>query len=92
MKYLFLQKNHEKKSIYNLNEDEELTHYGQSLADIEKLNDVVESDSDNEETGMLSGKSDEAYLCVLKTVALAPFGWWSSKVQDPASSQHCERT
>jgi nucleolar protein 14 len=53
---LFCQRHHEKKSIYNLNEDEELTHYGQSLADIEKHNDIVDSDSDTEERGTLSGK------------------------------------
>lgn len=50
------QRQHEKRNIYNLNEDEELTHYGQSLADIEKLNDIVDSDSDAEERGTLSGK------------------------------------
>lgn len=50
------QRLHEKRNIYNLNEDEELTHYGQSLADIEKLNDIVDSDSDPEERGTLSGK------------------------------------
>ncbi|KAJ6668477.1 hypothetical protein lerEdw1_011959 [Lerista edwardsae] len=49
------QKNH-KKNIYNLNEDEDLTHYGQSLADIEKLNDIVDSDSDAEESGALSAE------------------------------------
>ncbi|XP_039087987.1 nucleolar protein 14 [Hyaena hyaena] len=50
------QRQHEKKSIYNLNEDEELTHYGQSLADIEKHNDIVDSDSDAEERGTLSAE------------------------------------
>lgn len=45
------QRYHEKKNIYNLNEDEELTHYGQSLADIEKHNDIVDSDSDTEDRG-----------------------------------------
>lgn len=55
---------HEKKNIYNLNEDEELTHYGQSLADIEKHNDIVDSDSDTEERGTLSGKGwDEGTVC-----------------------------
>ncbi|XP_066488920.1 nucleolar protein 14 [Tiliqua scincoides] len=49
------QKNY-KKNIYNLNEDEDLTHYGQSLADIEKLNDIVDSDSDTEESGALSAE------------------------------------
>ncbi|XP_026555561.1 nucleolar protein 14 [Pseudonaja textilis] len=42
------------KNVYNLNEEEDLTHYGHSLADIEKLNDIVDSDSDAEEKGMLS--------------------------------------
>ncbi|KAB0342720.1 hypothetical protein FD754_019646 [Muntiacus muntjak] len=50
------QRQHEKKSIYNLNEDEELTHYGQSLADIEKHNDIVDSDSDAEDQGVLSAE------------------------------------
>ncbi|CAM5141856.1 unnamed protein product [Natator depressus] len=56
------QQTHEKKSIYNLNEDEELTHYGQSLADIEKLNDVIDSDSDNEERGILSAELTAAHF------------------------------
>ncbi|XP_069798101.1 nucleolar protein 14 [Narcine bancroftii] len=45
-----------KKSIYNLNEDEELTHYGQSLADIESFNNRPDSDSDTEEKGKLSAE------------------------------------
>uniref|UniRef100_A0A6I8SWJ8 Uncharacterized protein n=1 Tax=Xenopus tropicalis TaxID=8364 RepID=A0A6I8SWJ8_XENTR len=32
----------DKKTLYNLNEEEELTHYGQSLANSEKLNDTVD--------------------------------------------------
>ncbi|XP_029447903.1 LOW QUALITY PROTEIN: nucleolar protein 14 [Rhinatrema bivittatum] len=56
------QRNMDKKSIYNLNEDEELTHYGQSLADIEKLNDIVESDSDTEERGALSAELTAAHF------------------------------
>ncbi|XP_060102129.1 nucleolar protein 14 [Heteronotia binoei] len=56
------QKHHEKKSIYNLNEEEDLTHYGQSLADIEKLNDILESDSDSEETGALSAELTAAHF------------------------------
>ncbi|XP_041113166.1 nucleolar protein 14 [Polyodon spathula] len=50
------QRNHEKKDIYTLNEEEELTHFGQSLADIEKLNDNFDSDSDTEEKGLLSAE------------------------------------
>uniref|UniRef100_A0A8D0HBP7 NOP14 nucleolar protein n=1 Tax=Sphenodon punctatus TaxID=8508 RepID=A0A8D0HBP7_SPHPU len=57
------QQNYGKKSIYNLNEDEELTHYGQSLADIEKLNDIVDSDSDDtEEKGILSAELTAAHF------------------------------
>ncbi|XP_004715155.1 nucleolar protein 14 [Echinops telfairi] len=56
------QRQHDKKSIYNLNEDEELTHYGQSLADIEKLHDIVDSDSDTEERGMLSAELTAAHF------------------------------
>lgn len=56
------QRQHEKRNIYNLNEDEELTHYGQSLADIEKLKDVVDSDSDTEERGTLSAELTAAHF------------------------------
>ncbi|XP_008991936.1 nucleolar protein 14 isoform X1 [Callithrix jacchus] len=56
------QRHHEKKSIYNLNEDEELTHYGQSLADIEKHNDIVDSDSDAEDRGVLSAELTAAHF------------------------------
>ncbi|KAM9329256.1 nucleolar protein 14 [Gastrophryne carolinensis] len=50
------QRNLQKKTVYNLNEGEELTHYGQSLAELEKMNDVVDSDSDNDERGALSAE------------------------------------
>nr|XP_009939212.1 PREDICTED: nucleolar protein 14 [Opisthocomus hoazin] len=56
------QQNYGKKNIYNLNEDEELTHYGQSLAEIEKLNDIVDSDSDTEERGALSAELTAAHF------------------------------
>ncbi|NWR62447.1 NOP14 protein, partial [Bucorvus abyssinicus] len=56
------QQNYGKKKIYNLNEDEELTHYGQSLAEIEKLNDIVDSDSDTEERGTLSAELTAAHF------------------------------
>lgn len=42
--------------MYNLNEEEELTHYGQSLAEMEKFNDLVNSDDETEEKGLLSGE------------------------------------
>ncbi|NXJ06730.1 NOP14 protein, partial [Odontophorus gujanensis] len=56
------QQNFGKKNIYNLNEDEELTHYGQSLAEIEKLNDIIDSDSDTEERGALSAELTAAHF------------------------------
>ncbi|XP_035524222.1 nucleolar protein 14 [Morone saxatilis] len=50
------QRVHEKKDVYNLNEEEELTHYGQSLAEMEKYNDIVNSDDESEEKGLLSAE------------------------------------
>ncbi|XP_069566913.1 nucleolar protein 14 isoform X2 [Brachyistius frenatus] len=50
------QRAHDKKDLYNLNEDEELTHYGQSLAEMEKFNDVGNSDDESEEKGLLSAE------------------------------------
>ncbi|KAM3599746.1 uncharacterized protein V6R79_010723 [Siganus canaliculatus] len=50
------QRAHNKKDVYNLNEEEELTHYGQSLAEIEKFNDLVNSDDESEEKGLLSAE------------------------------------
>ena len=41
--------------MFNLNEEEELTHYGQSLAEMEKFNDLMDSDSEPDEKGLLSG-------------------------------------
>ena len=42
--------------MYNLNQDEELTHYGQSLAELEKMNALLDSDSETDEKGLLSGE------------------------------------
>uniref|UniRef100_A0A452TLA8 NOP14 nucleolar protein n=1 Tax=Ursus maritimus TaxID=29073 RepID=A0A452TLA8_URSMA len=56
------QRQHEKRSIYNLNEGEELTHYGRSLADVEKHDDIVDSDSDTEERGTLSAELTAAHF------------------------------
>ncbi|XP_012724420.2 nucleolar protein 14 [Fundulus heteroclitus] len=50
------QRVHEKRDVYNLNEEEELTHYGQSLAEMEKFNDAVGSDDESEEKGLLSAE------------------------------------
>lgn len=43
-----------KRSLFNLNDDEVLTHKGQTLEEIEKF-DLVESDVDSEEEGKLDG-------------------------------------
>ena len=56
---LFLfQKSHDKSGIFNLNEDDELTHYGQSLSEIEKFDEPMISDDeeDDEDHGKISGK------------------------------------
>uniref|UniRef100_A0A8C1U7X0 NOP14 nucleolar protein homolog (yeast) n=1 Tax=Cyprinus carpio TaxID=7962 RepID=A0A8C1U7X0_CYPCA len=50
------QRTQDRKDMYNLNEEEELTHYGQSLAEMEKMTDVIDSDSDSEEKGLLSAE------------------------------------
>lgn len=50
--YLFcflLQRKHERLSAYNLDEEEELTHYGQSLGDMERFDDVQFSEEEVEE-------------------------------------------
>ncbi|KAG9479561.1 hypothetical protein GDO78_011532 [Eleutherodactylus coqui] len=56
------QKVTDKKTMYNLNEEEELTHYGQSLAALEQMNDAVDSDSDTEERGALSAELTAAHF------------------------------
>ena len=51
-------KNHGKKSIFNLGGEETLTHFGQSLAEIERLDDDPRSDEEeDEESKRLNGKS-----------------------------------
>ncbi|XP_019937980.2 nucleolar protein 14 [Paralichthys olivaceus] len=56
------QRVHDKKDMYNLNEEEELTHYGQSLAEMEKFNDMVNSDDETEEKGLLSAELTAAHF------------------------------
>lgn len=48
-----------KRSVYNLNEDEILTHKGQTLADIERFDDtaIERDDSDDENAGKLDGST-----------------------------------
>ncbi|XP_077399230.1 nucleolar protein 14 [Vanacampus margaritifer] len=47
---------HEKKDMYNLNEEEELTHYGQSLSEMEKFTDMANSDDESGDKGLLSAE------------------------------------
>ena len=49
--YLSLQKHHESKKLYNLDDDEELTHYGQSLGEMTTFDDadLQLTDEENEE-------------------------------------------
>lgn len=72
---VFSQRSHDKKDIYNLNEEEELTHYGQSLAEIEKFNDAVGSDEETEEKGLLSGvdSNENALLLSLSSAVLVVY-------------------
>ena len=44
-----LQRKHERLSAYNLDEEEELTHFGQSLGDMERFDDVQLSEEEVEE-------------------------------------------
>ncbi|KAJ8025447.1 Nucleolar protein 14 [Holothuria leucospilota] len=62
------QKVHEKSSIYNLaDEEEELTHYGQSLADIEKFEDgVSDVEDDDKATDALKPVEDNIGGFLLK--------------------------
>ena len=54
---MYLQKHHEKPGAFNLQEDDTLTHYGQSLAEIEKFEDPLVSDEEDlEDRGKISGK------------------------------------
>ncbi|KAM6975167.1 LOW QUALITY PROTEIN: nucleolar protein 14 [Tautogolabrus adspersus] len=56
------QRVHDKKDMYNLNEEEELTHYGQSLAEMEKFNDIGNSDDESEEKGLLSAEMTASHF------------------------------
>ena len=52
----FLQRGYEKSSLFSLNDEDELTHYGQSLSEIEKFEDpVVSDDEDDEDKGKIGG-------------------------------------
>ncbi|XP_060598308.1 nucleolar protein 14-like, partial [Ruditapes philippinarum] len=61
------------KNKFNLNEEEELTHYGQSLADIEKFDEPVISDDDDD---------DDDKRAAAKLVATEHFGGFMQR-RDP---------
>lgn len=72
----FTQRAYNKKDVYNLNEDEELTHFGQSLAEMEKFTDFVNSDDESEERGLLSGEINGCFgskRCLAIVTALITF-------------------
>ena len=67
MSYCILdnQHHHERRGKYRL-EDEELTHLGQSLGEIDKFDDVLLSDDDdNVDHNQDDGIYDEICLCLL---------------------------
>ena len=47
-----MQKHHESRKLYNLDEDEDLTHYGQSLAEMTNFDDADLKLTDDEDEGM----------------------------------------
>lgn len=49
-------KQHNKKNIFNLADDEVLTHKGQTLSEIEKFDDPKSEDEDEEDSGKLDSK------------------------------------
>ena len=56
------QKHHEKSELFKLNDDnDDLTHYGQSLSEIEKFEEPEGSCSEDEETG---GQIGGVFVCV----------------------------
>ncbi|XP_017780052.1 PREDICTED: nucleolar protein 14 homolog [Nicrophorus vespilloides] len=73
---------HKKKSIYNLADDEVLTHKGQTLSEIEKFEDVPHSDDDDDEVDgqRNSGRLDSSF------VEDAHFGGGMLKKADGAKS------
>lgn len=58
-------KSHNRKSIYNLADEEILTHHGQTLSEIEKFDDPRSDDDDDDEgrkIGNIDGKVFFIYL------------------------------
>ncbi|GJQ87328.1 hypothetical protein Trydic_g17376 [Trypoxylus dichotomus] len=61
-RYAKLKSKHHKKSIFNLADEEELTHKGQTLSEIEKFEDSKPDDDDDSLDGDLSGKLDADFV------------------------------
>jgi nucleolar protein 14 len=54
------------KSIFNLADDEILTHHGQTLSEIEKFDDPRSDDEEEEEErGKLGGKCSDYYISLI---------------------------
>ncbi|XP_078455784.1 nucleolar protein 14 [Lampetra fluviatilis] len=77
------QRQHTRENVFALHEaddEEQLTHYGQSLADVQALGDAPDSDSDTGDRGLLSAEFTEAHfgggggLLRRKKAAAAPVG------------------
>uniref|UniRef100_S4REJ8 NOP14 nucleolar protein n=1 Tax=Petromyzon marinus TaxID=7757 RepID=S4REJ8_PETMA len=59
------QRQHTRENVFALHEaddEEQLTHYGQSLADAQALGDAPDSDSDTGDRGLLSAEFTEAHF------------------------------
>ena len=55
---------------YSLNDEEELTHYGQSLSEIEKFEDpVITDDEDDEDDVRRNGECYFEFSCLLYSTA-----------------------
>ena len=65
-----LQRRHERSSAYNLEEEEDLTHYGQSLGDMERFDDIQLSEEEMEE-GVCMGGGKGSVTCMIIALAFA---------------------
>ncbi|XP_067656248.1 nucleolar protein 14-like [Haliotis asinina] len=79
-RYAMEREKHTGGSKFNLNDDEELTHYGQSLSEIEKFDDPEISDED-EDAGKIGGDM----------VASEHFGGFMTR-KDPSESEEQQQS
>lgn len=60
-----LQRKHERSSLFSLNEGEDqLTHYGQSVEDMEDFDDVLLSDAEEQEEGAKARQDHLILTCL----------------------------